>query len=411
MNAAKQVQQKQSSIQHWIVSVAVIVFYVICYAMIIITGIRNSAPVTDNENIDILQIIWDSLGNVGTLIPLLVAIVSALFLKWKHKRLSNKNIILISSIGFVLYCFYTIQVKHHVHPALVAFIGLITFVVSIIIVLLQPSNIVIKQGSIIQSAIGNKIKNAKIAGIQIFECSMTEDIDNINYCIHSIDHLSNNDSDINGILSTTYRLKKTDINDFDFVTKTSYQALIDSANDSAKDDLIKLIETKRNGIKTRLQRITLPSDVTKDDCCLARIMIMYNAYLSALSPAANGTTVSPNTYIGEHDFRDGDLGVDGEVEKRLFNFVRTGLLGGILVGSECIYQFQYRKDGYKTGRQYCVFHINEKDSADQDHLFLCLVVIKDVSTKAMPAYILEAIRKMTPSIEAALRKSIQEVNI
>ena len=410
MNATKQAERKTVNVRRWNPNIAIVVFYIICYVLIVFIGIKNSSPIVDSEKKDVLRIIWESLGNAGTLIPLLVTPVSALILKWQHKRLSNLCIFIISTVGFFLYCFYNILVKCPIHPVIVAIVGLSTYVVSIILVLLRPSNIAIKQSSIIRSAIGNRIKNAQISGIQIFECTMTEKDDNINYSIHSIDHLSNDDSDINGMLSATYQLKKKDVNGFDFVTKTNYQALIESANDSIKDELIKLIEERCVEIKARLQRIEVPSDVTKDDCCLARLMIMYKAYLSILKPIGSGSPSVPDAYIGEYDLRDGELGVDVEIQERLFALVRTGLLGGVLVGPNCIYHFHYRKDGYKAGRQYCVFHLNEQGSANKNHIFLCLIVIKEGNTKSIPPYVLQAIRKIIMALEESLHKAVQEVN-
>lgn len=384
-------------------------FYFIAYGLLVFIGYKNSSPSANDSNADVFQIIWDSLGNAGTLIPLSVAIISALLLRWKNKQLSTGNIAFISTAGFLIYCFYSILVKHHISQALVAFVGTFTFLVSTTIVLLRPSNTIIRKGSIIRNACGNKIKHTKIAGIQIFECSMTEDNDNINYAIQSVDHLSKNGSDINGILAITYKLRREDVQGFDFVTKTYYQ-LIASAEDDAKENLIKLIEKKCSAIKTQLQNIGNVSDVTKDDCYLARILVMYNAYLKILKPVDGETTVAPDAYIGEQDFRDGDLGVNVEIEKRLFTLIRTGLLGSVLAGPNVIYHFQYRKDGYKEGRQYCVFQINEDNTCDQSHIYLCLVVLKEGTMEAMPPYVLQAIREMIPTIEASLRNNLQEVN-
>lgn len=409
MSTTKHAVPQKKDVMYWIVTLGTILFYIIAYGLLIIIGYKNASPLTDDSNVDIFQIIWDSLGNAGTLIPLCVAIISAVLLRWKNRRLSTGNIVFISTAGFLLYCFYCISVKHHINQALVAFVGTITFLVSITIVLLQPSNTIVRKGSIIRNACGNKIKHSKIAGIQIFECLMTEDNDNINYAIQSVDHLSNDGSDINGMLAITYKLKKKDVQGFDFVTKTYYQ-LIDSANDATKDELIKFIEKKCSDIKARLQNIENVSDVTKDDCYLARILVMYNAYLKILKPVDGGTVVVPDAYIGEQDFRDGDLGVKVEIEKRLFTLIRTGLLGSVLAGPNVIYHFQYRKDGYKEGRQYCVFQINEGNTCNRSHIYLCLVVLKEDTMKAVPPYVLQAIRKMIPNIEASLRNNLQEVN-
>lgn len=409
MNTTKSADRVKSSIMYWITVISILLFYITCSVLILIIGLKNHSLATGSENLDVLQIIWDSLGNAGTLIPLVVAIISAWVLKKKHKKISWSCICFISVAGFILYCFYNIVVKYPVHPVIVAGVGLCTYIVGVLVIFLQPTNIVIKQGSVIRSAFGNRIRNAKIAGIQLFECAMTEDDDNVNYCIQSVDHLSNEDSDINGMLSVRYQLKKTDVNGFDFVTKT-YQALVESANDSTKDELIRLIEDKCSGIKTRLQRLASTSDVTKNDCCLARLMIMYNAYLNILRPSGSSTTSAPDAYIGECDLRNGEMGVDVEIQNRLFTFVRTGLLGGILVGPNCIYHFQYRKDGYKTGRQYCVFHLKNENSVNQNRFFMCLVVIKDGATKTIPPYLLQAIRKMIPVLEESLQKAIQEVD-
>ena len=101
------VPQKKDAI-YWVVTVGTILFYFIAYGLLVFIGYKNSSPSANDSNADVFQIIWDSLGNAGTLIPLSVAIISALLLRWKNKQLSTGNIAFISTAGFLIYCFYSL---------------------------------------------------------------------------------------------------------------------------------------------------------------------------------------------------------------------------------------------------------------------------------------------------------------
>ena len=97
---------------------------------------------------------------------------------------------------------------------------------------------------------------------------------------------------------------------------------------------------------------------------------------------------------------DGVLGLENiEIEKRLFTYFRTGILGAIFLGQNDIYTFDYWKDGSKIGRKYCAFKINR-----EERMLICMVILKERKNNILSKDIVEAIKK----IEKKLNDSCKE---
>lgn len=383
-----------------IINIVIMLFYMACSAYIIIVGIKCSAYDPKTNEGDLLNIIWDSLEGAIAWAATFGGVISFILLK-KFRKMSWGESALISITGFATFCFYIVSVNYQFHAVIVALVGVVTFLISVAIALFSRKTVAARPQSIIRTGLGDRIKNERIAGLQVFDCTMTETDEKVCYKLRAVDHMSNDKDDVNGVLCTSYTLRKSDVQNIEFVTLVSYPNLVESDNEITRAQLISFIEEKRDEIRSRLQQISTPDKVSKEDCCLARIMVLYEAYLKMLK----GETESlPDAYVGEYGFGDGELGVPLDVEKSLFTLVRTGLLGGILAGPKCIYNFRYRKNGYKNGRQYCAFHIEGGQESDKNHIYLCMVVIKEGTMKALPPHIIQAVRKMIPRLEEAMRK-------
>ena len=92
---------------------------------------------------------------------------------------------------------------------------------------------------------------------------------------------------------------------------------------------------------------------------------------------------------------DGVLGLDDvEIEKRLFTYFRTGILGAMFLGQNDIYTFDYWKDGSKVGRKYCAFQIRSEEKT-----LVCMVVLKERKNNLLSKDIVEAIRKIEKKLD------------
>jgi hypothetical protein len=103
---------------------------------------------------------------------------------------------------------------------------------------------------------------------------------------------------------------------------------------------------------------------------------------------------------------DGVLGLENiEIEKRLFSYFRTGILGAIFLGQNDIYTFNYWKDGSKIGRKYCAFQINR-----EERMIICMVVLRERKNNILSKDIVDAIKniekKLNDSWEAQKEISI-----
>ena len=91
----------------------------------------------------------------------------------------------------------------------------------------------------------------------------------------------------------------------------------------------------------KLRALSL-QDIEKVNCCEARLVLCY----SNLERMVNTPTYS----IVE--LEDGALGINEEIDRKLFTMTRTGILGAVPFGENLRYSFKYSKQGIKTGRQY-----------------------------------------------------------
>lgn len=92
---------------------------------------------------------------------------------------------------------------------------------------------------------------------------------------------------------------------------------------------------------------------------------------------------------------DGVLGLDDiEIERRLFTYFRTGILGAMFLGQNDIYTFDYWKDGSKVGRKYCAFQIKSEEKN-----LICMVVLKERKNNLLSKDIVEAIKKIEKKLD------------
>ena len=115
-----------------------------------------------------------------------------------------------------------------------------------------------------------------------------------------------------------------------------------------------------------------------------------------------GTLVGDGDYIGEFSFGEGELGLDTDVERRLFTLRRTGLLGAMLLGRNMRYLFDYHKDGYKTGRHYSASCLQDQEGLLSN--MLCSFIMSVTNVHILPFYACKAISDEEKRICDALIK-------
>ena len=180
-------------------------------------------------------------------------------------------------------------------------------------------------------------------------------------------------------------------------------------NDNTRDNLIALINVEINALNDKLLCIeTENRTITKEDCCIARVLILYLAIRYSLIRNKDENVTYAN-YVGEISLRDGDLNLKEETEKKLFSLVRTGLLGAILVGEDLRHVFFYRKDGVKKGRKYCASTITCTNNEDKGEtvnqvLNVCLFTVEVPNTNAIPGYVFDSIQNREKLIKEVLER-------
>ena len=81
------------------------------------------------------------------------------------------------------------------------------------------------------------------------------------------------------------------------------------------------------------------------------------------------------------ELEDGTLGINEEIDKKLFTMARTGILGAVLFGENLRYSFKYNKQSIKTGRQYSASVLGVAGEESNSKL-VCLTTIAERNGKS-----------------------------
>lgn len=345
------------------------------------------------EKVDLAQVIVDSLSNSVTIATGIADAVIALVLMINRKEIPKWEIIFFAALFFGLILFNAVANRYSLSIYWVELVDGIIFLFGMFILLLFGGRVLrqAEKGWKKLRIIGN-IGNKKIIAAQIFSVKKVTTATNVTYTCNSLDYFLRNGHDINGILSVSYKLPRQRDNTFNII-RDSYLTFVADGSEETEKTLINLLEAEKASLTAELQKISSSSAVTLENCCTARLLIIYTAFLKMLkhvSEKDGSGWYGGEAYIGELSMGTGELGIPPDIEHRLFTLFRTGLLGAILLGPDLRYIFSYQKDGYKTGRQYSAICLS--DFADSSSNKVCLFTLND-STRPVPQYITEAIRK------------------
>lgn len=360
--------------------------YAICALALIFLSKKYYKPIEiSTEANTILNIIWDELGNsitvVSGLLCLLIDIISQ-----KEKLIEPwiKRIIAISL--FVLFnfcrCANVLKLSANQFSVIIFVFYLINII--LIVILSNRSNVNEQINNLKLKSILGKIRNQNIVSIQLFDVEEIKENEYCKYTFRYIDALCQDKNDINGMLSTTYKIKNEYVSEMTLVL-LAYQKLIESGDDEEKNILIASIGRNKEKLLNELKQLKNVDDVDKECCCVARMFILYLTLENMLQDA-NSAGIQ---------MLDGVLGLDDvEIEKRLFTYFRTGILGAMFLGQNDIYTFDYWKDGSKVGRKYCAFQIRSEEKT-----LVCMVVLKERKNNLLSKDIVEAIRKIEKKLD------------
>lgn len=364
-----------------------IVIGIIIYISSIYVFINMNKPVfVITTSSVVIQTLWDEIVNVATIAPVVGVFISNRVLIKINSNISELIRISWNILGVVIILFYRIAIALEFHPVIIACGGVVHFILCFIIMCFQSACKEIEVRVVDEGCLGKCIKsisNKHILGIQILTLKLVEEREYIAFDLKSIDWLVNEKADVNCILSTKLRLLREDYNFFQFVYRL-YKEIVRTGSDEDKKAFLDSIDKAIDGIKTRLSHID-KENITRDDCCLARLLVCYMNLKKLVS--------NPSYAIIE--LNDGQLGIDAELERRLFTLFRTGLLGAILFGENQRYIFRYRRDGHKAGRKYCAFPISEFTKENDDvstSEIICTIALRESTSYDIPYSVMECIQ-------------------
>lgn len=261
-------------------------------------------------------------------------------------------------------------------PAVFAIIGFAQYLVLRIIKIISYSGeqdyIVTNNGGIISRAI-ETISNRNILSIQLFHVNhkLEDGMDKFTFrCIDHMENASRNvDCDVNCMMVTTLELPHEEYKTF-LLAQTAYNMVMDSGSKTDEDDFLSIVKKEKIQLMEKLKSLSL-QDIEKVNCCEARLVLCYSNLERMVNTPAYSIT----------ELEDGTLGINEEIDKKLFTMARTGILGAVLFGENLRYSFKYNKQSIKTGRQYSasVLGVAGKESNSK---LVCLTTIAERNGKS-----------------------------
>lgn len=390
----------------WLITCActIVLYIVMAIGLFVIYG--QAAPVVvPDENKDLAKVILASISNAVT-ISLGVADFITMIALILCKKVSKWRIFLFSISFLLLIIFNSVALNYPLTTAWVVLVDSIFFVIISAIMAFSvtnsPPNLIKKKPRIIKN-----ISNKKIIGAQLFTMKKESIADETIFTLNSIEHFTKDNHDVNGILSVTYRLPNQDYITFQAIY-CAYLSFVNDGNEETHKSLIDQLLREKNRLISRLKAIDKPESVNTTDCCIARVLMIYLAFLKILDPQSSGIPKGwsgDEGYIGELFLEKDMLGVDSEIEKRLLTLMRTGLFGAVLLGPEVRYIFNYHKSGYKAGRRYSAICIPTPEGYASDKV--CVLSLDSTGTEKVPMYLVTAIQKEEERITKAFH-SLEE---
>ena len=369
---------------------AIIAYSIICFGAF--WCYCRSVPLAHSEeNKDVARVILESFANATTIAATIADFLISGVLCITKKNISKIEILIYAFAFFLLILFNSFAIRYPLSSAWIVLIDCVFFALGTSALLLRRQKEQVKPEEK-KSKVINIIKNKKVVAEQLFTSARSEDGEYVTYTLCSVEHETRKGHDVNGILSVSYRLPFQDNSTFEMIRK-SYSALVMDGNDDTKDKLISMLKKQKAELTSRLKELKSVDDVKPEHCCIARILMIYLAFLRMLDPnetEGDSEWYGGENYIGELGFADGWLGVGTEIEKRLFTLLRTGLFGAVMLGPELRYLFSYRSGGYKNGRRYSATCL---PVADNGAAKVILFTLDGIQTSTVPKYITDAINQ------------------
>lgn len=368
-----------------------LVYVAICIGIILYS--KNHPAALQGHGHDIAKVLLESLSNSVTIILGIADIIVAALLLWQKKEISKTSIALFT-IAFLIFVYFNVfALNYPLSAHWIVLIDGMLFVICASYSFLWGAK-VSSPDSPRKGKVLGKITHKNIIAEQLFSYKRTEKGGYAVYTVTSDEHVLKNEHDINGILSVTYRLPYEDDVTFKLIRNT-YHSLVDDGNENTRTALIKTLNVEKDKLTDRLKKIPSADKVSPNDCCLARVLMIYLAFLRILDPppadpdapegGRDNGWYGGESYIGELSLEEGKIGLNVEIEQKLFSLLRTGLLGAILMGNESRYIFSYKKSGYKVGRRYSATVLC--DSEDSPWKKICMFTLAGIQTKSIPQYI------------------------
>lgn len=364
--------------------ISLIVLYGVLLVILIIASIsaQKSLKIEDPT----IDSTWNLIKNVINNTPFfIVSAIAVVLIILGVKLKEDIQTVLFTPTLCILVVFYEINLEYTISKVLVGFVGLLSWVICLVLLFrFMRKDHRVSEGE--QGFLKNALKHVWgrhdwLISVQAYQVNQTHSGNSYIYDFCEIDHYTKSTSDINSVLSISYSVSKLHIDTFKLIVN-SYRTLLypdeteqqrDSSDEAIISNLLCLINSEKDKIEEELSSISCTGEVSKEVCCLARMLNIYQSFLKVLAPQENGNGFN-GSVLGELAFKDGDLlGADKtEIEKALFTAYRTGLLCGILLGNTSRYHFEYRKDGEKQGRCYYVSAIYPRNNSEPIVcLFIC----------------------------------------
>ena len=408
--------------REWVCNVGTILLYLALFFSLFFV-FKDFSSSENAGSKDIGTLIWDSIISV---VSIAIAITDALaaFVLIKYKKHASKfRVIVLAFITYFITVFNNVAIHYPLPISITVIANTFAIVVCIgfLVCLDTPvKTIESKDVKISHTERFNKqihgalssTDNKKLIAIQMYKIRVSSihigGVEQIEYRVKSGAEFIRDGNDINSISVVTYVLERNIVDQFQTIMHI-YQEYVTKGQEIKKKQLLELINPQIDELQNKLKTIEIQKrEVTKEDCCIARVLVIYLSMKQILNPDPE-SQVSHADYIGEVLLHDGDLDLSPDTENKLFTIVRTGILGAALLGENARHVFHYRKDGLKHGRKYCASCLATLNNAAEEtavnqEMDVCLFTVEANENASIPGFVISIIAKRESLISDVLNK-------
>lgn len=381
-----------------IIQITVYIFLLLLFLVILFANWCSAGNPVINETKEVqksfIQIVTSNVPNIFTLVGGAVAVLAIVIVDKKTGKVNALKVIVFSVVFAGLWLGTVFAQEYNVSSATISLIAMIIITILGMIIILPRHPQYTDDESIKLRRMFKGIvqTNNKVASIQLYDVfGLQNDI----YSIKFRSSYTQNNFDINAILNQTLSFNQEDLQGLQGIIEKYNEFLIKIRNQgvTARSNRVQAALKKyidKNWvppIQKDLYSIDNADNIDQEHCLRAALYLFVKAIEKAMeNPYGDSPDILSHgdIFYGD-DFKNIDLPINQNcndyinINHKLRHMLRTGLAISTVIDDSYSFCFPYENDGYKKGRYYCVFNIDNLKPTGKGYMSsICLIALNNI---------------------------------